>query len=45
MNTGYWWGDLMERDHFEDLGACGKIILKLIFKKVGLGGMDWIALA
>jgi hypothetical protein len=35
----------MERDHLEDLGVCGMIILKLILKKVGWGGMDWIDLA
>jgi hypothetical protein len=45
MNTGFWWGELMERDHLEDLGVCGMIILKLISKKVGWEGMDWIALA
>jgi hypothetical protein len=31
--------------HLEDLDVCGMIILKLIFKIVGWGGMDWIALA
>jgi hypothetical protein len=29
----FWWGDLMERYHFEDLGLDGGIILKRIFKK------------
>ena len=31
--VGFWWGDLMEKDHFEDLGIDGRIILKLILKK------------
>ena len=42
--TGSWWGDVRERDHLEYLGADGKIILKLIFKKWD-GGTDWIDLA
>jgi len=23
---GFWWGNLIERDHLEDQGICGKII-------------------
>ena len=31
--TEFWWGNLRERDHFEDLGVDGGIILKWMFKK------------
>jgi hypothetical protein len=33
VNTGFWWGDLRERDHLEDLGADRRIVLKWIFKR------------
>ena len=33
VHTRFWWGDLRERDHLEDLGADGRIMLKWIFKK------------
>jgi hypothetical protein len=38
-------GDLMERDHLEDLGVDGRIILQWIFKTWDGVGMDWIDLA
>jgi hypothetical protein len=41
--TGFWCGDLMERNHFEDLRTDGKIILKYFFKNC-YGDMDWIGL-
>lgn len=31
--TGYWWGELREGNHFEDIGLDGRIILKLVFKE------------
>jgi hypothetical protein len=33
VHTGFWWGDLKKRDHFEDLFLDGTIILKRMFKK------------
>jgi hypothetical protein len=28
VHTGFWWGDLSEREHFQDPGLDGRIILK-----------------
>jgi hypothetical protein len=44
VHVGFWWGKLRERDHFEDPGLGGRIILKWIFKKWD-GGKDCIDLA
>jgi hypothetical protein len=33
VHTGFLWGGLGERDHLEDSGVDGRMILKLIFKK------------
>ena len=38
--TGFWWGDLREGGHLEDLDVDGNIILKWIFKKWE-GGHGW----
>jgi hypothetical protein len=33
IHIAFWLGKLKEGDHLEDLGADGRIILKLIFQK------------
>jgi hypothetical protein len=42
-HTGFWWGNLRERNYLEDQGVDGRIILKWIFRKWE-GDMDWIDL-
>jgi hypothetical protein len=37
--SGFYGGNLRERDHLEDLGMDGRIILMMIFRKWD-GGMD-----
>ena len=44
MYTGFWWGNLRERDHLGDPGVDGRIILRWIFKKWDVEGMGWIEL-
>ena len=43
--TGFWWGNLRERDHLEDPGLYGRIILRRIFRKWDVGpwtGLSWL---
>ena len=35
--TGFWWGNLGERDLLEDTGVDGKVILRWKFRKWGMG--------
>ena len=40
--TGFWWGNLRERDQWGDPDADGRIILRWIFRKwEGLVGTGW----
>jgi hypothetical protein len=42
--TGFWWGNLNERDHLEEPSVDGRIILRWIFGKwEGAGtGLIWL---
>jgi len=42
VQTEFWWRNMTERGHLEDLGVDGKIMLKCSFKK--WDGKAWTAL-
>jgi hypothetical protein len=35
--TGFWWGNMRERDHWGGPGADGRIIIRGIFRKLDVG--------
>ena len=42
--TGFWWGNLRERDHWRPRHRW-EVNIKMDLQEVGCGGMDWIELA
>jgi hypothetical protein len=42
VHTGFWWGNLRERDHLEDLSVEGRIIFEWTCKEQDWEGVDWI---
>jgi hypothetical protein len=43
--TGFWWGNLRERDYWGDSGVDGRIILRRMLRKWNVGvwaGLSWL---
>jgi hypothetical protein len=41
IHTEFWWENLRERNHLENPGVDGRIILRWIFRKLDVGyGLD-----
>ena len=45
MYTGFWWGNLRERDPLGRLRRRWGDNIKMDLQEVGYGGMDWIEMA
>jgi hypothetical protein len=47
VHTEFRWGNVRERDHLEDAGVDGRIILRWIFRKCDVGawtGWSWLGI-
>jgi len=44
-HTGFWWGNMRERDYLEDPGVYRRIILRWVFWKWNVGAWTWTDLA
>jgi hypothetical protein len=45
--TGFWWGNMRERDHLGDTGVDGRIILRGVFMNWDIGawtGSSWLGI-
>jgi hypothetical protein len=45
MCTGFWWGNLRERDHWGDPEPKWEDNIKIYLQEVGGGCVDWMELA
>jgi hypothetical protein len=45
MHVGFWWGGHNERDHYENLNLGVGDNIKIDFKEIRWGDMDWLGLA
>jgi hypothetical protein len=45
IHAGFWWRNLNDTDHLEDLEVDGRIILKRDCKDIGKEDADWINFA
>jgi hypothetical protein len=43
--TGFWWGNLRERDHLENPGVRQEDNIKMDIQEVEWDGMEWTDLA
>jgi hypothetical protein len=44
-HTGFWWGNMRERDYLGDPGVYRRIILRWVFWKWNVGAWTWTDLA